>query len=360
MINRPSNFYMKLDENNSQITASNLSLILSGSALKASVPDYYYTYAGHINSRYIGKELVSAKINSWEEDDIAYGKEPNISLLKTHFVYFNNIGISSPEWGNVSETKTNVNIKYIINEDGSLIKPINDAEGVNLAIIQRSFNQNAILALNSDNNFGTNLSSVNGTWSVFKAGQRISPILYTQTASYDNNGNIIGFGYTGSIYFTSNSLYTASCDFFWVRDLNSNNIIFANNLYSSSLNKFIGWRQADINNPKPSGFDPITLNFLPRPLDEIRFEGTEDYTYTIVSVSTSSGILELVLNNDIPQNINLDYFLLRRYINDPSNIILNLNKPAGASSEGILKPEYITPILENSIIKVIEKIQSTS
>jgi hypothetical protein len=358
--NRPSSFYMKLDEINSQVTASNLSLILNKSALKASVPDYYYTCARQINSRYIGKELVSAKINSWEEGDIAYGKEPNIRLLKTHFIYFNSIGISAPEWGNVSETKTNVNIKYIVNENGSLIKPINDAEEINLSIIQRSFNQNAILALNSDNTFGTNLSSVNGTWSVFKAGQRISPILHTQTASYDNNGNIIGFGYTGSIDFVLNSLYTASCNSFWVRDLNAGNIIYADTTSPTSLYNFVGWRQVNINNPKPSGFDPITLNFLPQPLDEIRFEGTEDYAYTIISVSTSSGTLELVLNDNIPSNVNLDYFLLRRYINDPSNIILNLNKPAGASSEGVLKPEYITPTLEDSIIKVIEKIQSTS
>ena len=355
--NRKNSFYMIVDDNDNQITASNQSLILNNTALKASVPDSYYTYARQINSRYLGKELTSAQVNLWTEGDISYGKSPNISLLKNHFIYFNDITVSSPEWGDNNQTKTNVSIRYIIDENKSLIKPINDAEGINLSTIQRSFDGNAILVLNSEDTFGTNLSTANGTWSVFRAGKRIKPILYTQIANYDNNGNIIGFEYTNSINLVSSSL-TASCNSFWIRDITYNNIISANNSSPFSLNNFVGWRQTDINTPNPSGFDPITLDFIPQPLDEIRFEGNEDYTYTILSISTSSGILELTLDRNIDPNINLEYFLLRRYTDDPSNIILNLNKPAGASSAGILKPEYITVTLDSSILEIVEKIQS--
>ena len=50
----------------------------------------------------------------------------------------------------------------------------------------------------------------------------------------------------------------------------------------------------------------------------------------------------LVLDKDITPNVNTDYFLLRRYVDDPSNIIIDVDKPSGGTSGGILKPEFVT------------------
>mgnify|MGYP007090481492 CR=1 FL=1 len=64
--------------------------------------------------------------------------------------------------------------------------------------------------------------------------------------------------------------------------------------------------------------------------------------YSIINITSSNGQLQLQLDGNVPNGTNLSYFLLRRYVDDPSNIILDLNKPAGASSGGVLKPEYVT------------------
>jgi hypothetical protein len=67
---------------------------------------------------------------------------------------------------------------------------------------------------------------------------------------------------------------------------------------------------------------------------------------------------KLQLDGNIPNGTNLSYFLLRRYINDPSNIILDLNKPAGASSGGILKPEYVTDSINKNLDSIIQNLKS--
>ncbi len=61
--------------------------------------------------------------------------------------------------------------------------------------------QDLLRTYNKNLAFGVNLDAVNYTIPIFRAGQRIRPIAYTQTASYDGNGNVIEFGYTGSINF---------------------------------------------------------------------------------------------------------------------------------------------------------------
>jgi hypothetical protein len=202
-INRLSNKYMDVDFNSNQIVAINEQTILNGSATRAAVPDSYYTSARQINSRYIGKELAASNLNKWTEGDISYGKSVTVGNPESYFVYFNNVGSTSPEWGNNLSAKTQANVRLIINESGSATKPINDADGINLGTVQQSFGDsgNATLVLDDYDTFGVNLNNLNGTWPVFKSGISIAPILYTQTASYNNNGDIIGYGYTGSIDF---------------------------------------------------------------------------------------------------------------------------------------------------------------
>ena len=507
-IPRPSYKYMGVDFNGSQIIAVNEQSILSGSATRAAVPDSYYTSARQINSRYIGKELVVSNLNKWTQGDISYGKSVTVGNPEVNFVYFNNVGSTSPEWGNNLSSKTQANIRLIVNDSGSVTKPINDAEGINLGTIQQSFidSGNATLVLDDYDTFGVNLNILNGTWPIFKSGVSIAPILYTQTASYNNNGDIIGYGYTGSISFnqgqqgpditkndyqlltygidfnsidsstvmpytlnfsqpivlgnsgsfststyaynptgslanlsssgyilyfqahiqaeilddvrityviqkngvtvvsrqvdhssttqadiyytdanaTTSSLYTVKaitvqgpetillnaasyfrvtqsplpgtgiCTNFWVTGSGAPSILLANTA-SNGLNQYVGSRQYSIDR---SGFNPISLDFEPQPYDEIRFQGIENLAFGITNVTSSNGQLQLQLDNNIPNGTNLNYFLLRRYVNDPSNIILDLDKPAGASSGGILKPEYVTDTLNNNLDSIIQNLKS--
>jgi hypothetical protein len=497
---------MDVDFASNQITAVNLNSILNDTATRAAVQDSNYTSARQINSRYIGKELTSAKLNEWSKGDISYGKTPNVSNPEANFVSFNFVGGTSPEWGNQNSDRTQVNIRYIVNQDGTFTKPINDADGINLGTIQQTFeeNLNATLVLDDSDTFGVNLSALNGSWPIFKSGYKIAPIIYTQTASYDNNGNIIDYGYTSSIFFnqgeqgpntaknnyllyaagvddstinpilaavqtvqfstpivlgnsasfntstdvyqpigsltslstqgyvlylqsyiemkenadaivtyaiqksinggttwsnvgstlqinyndtingqlnytetaaTTTSLYriaavstdgydilnlsnksyfrvtqlpnpgVGTCTSFWTTG-SSANILLASTA-STGLNNYYGQRQASI---ERSGFNPIVLDFELKKDDEIRFQGLENLAFVINNITSSAtGQLTVNIDRNIPDGTNLNYFLIRRYVEDPSSIILEVNKPAGASSAGILKPQYVTEEVDNRI-----------
>jgi hypothetical protein len=556
--NRPNSFYMDVDFADSQVLPINQQAILSSSATPAVIQDSNYSSAGWVNSRYIGKELTSQKLNVWSVGDVTGGeKVPNVSNPKSYFVQFNWLAGTSPEWGNNNAGKTNVSIKYIIDENGNEVPPIFDENGINLGNIQQAFKGNATLVLSNPDSFGVNLDALNSTVPVFRAGQRIRPIAYTQTASYDNNGNVIGFGYTGSINFvqgdvpnelggsnndyrlltfannglnlinentlnqtapysasikwnppiqlgvsasfatssaganpSTGSIYkptgslaqlsgsgyildvstvvyfdynltsyrgannlvkafislqkdtgtgysnisTTSFDFianigaqypnpialqytdraattsslyrvlietgwnkdsgidgainirdisyfqvtqypapntgpvtqFWMTGSNSN-LLYAKKGSSTNifgLNDVWGQKQQNINN---SGFDPIVYDFEPQAGDEIRFQGVEQQAYTISqitqSVTQSAGTgdynaLTLVLDRPVSNNINTDYFLLRRYVNDPGNIILDISKPAGQTSDGILIPEFLGEKAKETKEKIISLLRA--
>jgi hypothetical protein len=221
VINRPNSFYLDVDFADSQILPINQQAILGNSATPAVIQDSNYSSATRIgasttiepipsgwwiNSRYIGKQLQSQKTNVYTIGDISYGPTPNVSNPKTYFVQFNWLAGTAPEWGNNSVGKVYTSIRYIIDENGNRTRPINDAEGINLGTIQQAFgNNNATIVLSNPNAFGADMSTLNTTVSVFKAGKKIRPIIYTQTASWDNSADprvVLTYGYTGSIIFT--------------------------------------------------------------------------------------------------------------------------------------------------------------
>ena len=154
---------------------------------------------------------------------------------------------------------------------------------------------------------------------------------------------------------------------FWMTGSNSN-LLFAKkgdgvNIFG--LNDVWGQKQQNINN---SGFDPIVYDFEPQAGDEIRFQGVEQQTYTITQVSqsvTQSGAgnynaLTLTLNRQISNDINTDYFLIRRYTPDPGNIILDISKPAGQTSDGILIPEFLGKKANETKEKIISLLRAQS
>ena len=507
--NRSNTFYYDVDYSSDNVLPINKSAILAGNAVKATVPDSNFTTKAITNSRYTGKTLQASKFNTWTDNDLSYGKTVTVGNPQTYFAYFNWVGGTSPEWGNHIEDRTSANIRFYIDENGDVVDPINDSEGLNLGITRQNFEEdkNAIIALDSDDEFGVNLGSLNNEWPVFKSGYTIAPIIYTQTASYDANGDVVDFGYTGSITFSENDLFTGSvtvsdfqltayadvgqsflggdptqdivfstalqlgnsaslssnvyspvndspstqgvtltvtatiaatslkavvatyaiqdssgntlattqidhsstlngsiiytdanattattyklvvlnstgfdevtlkgldlsggstmlrvqqqplpstgdCTSFWTVVAGTNKIKASNS--AGGLNQFYKSKQDNI--PR-SGFNPITLPFEVQIGDEIRFEGTETLAFRIEDVESTSGQLQLTLDRIVPTNTNTDFFLLRRYIDDPSYIILDVDKPSGPSSGGILKPQYLSSRVESNLDTILKDLQ---
>jgi hypothetical protein len=540
-LNRPSQFIQQVDYTTDQLVPVNFAQIISGSAFLASIPDSNYTMRKHIYPRYVGSKNTTddfniasvSNANSIEiQQNVDLGNTqlglPSVDLNRTYFAYFNWAGGTAPEWGNIYEDKTTYNLRYIIDENGNIIRPLNDSTGINLGIINQNFTENttAVSALTNTNIFGTNLSILNGSYNIFKSGKTIQPILYSQTQSYDGNGNVLGYGFTSSINFniqlgttgvtnfafnayktsaqsytstfntlitfpnesfdytsaynTGASIYTftqnTDVEVSFIANLRTsvsyvydpqispaqkidatfaiqrstdggtvwNNLTTGGAIFSktsggvktitmvtpfqnfnlndqvrvvstgyvinpndptnptatiniSATNTYFTNKQAQGGFTVPtasvtptqnywetgsvtstvltasleltnlygyyasgiedSGFSSINYPFIIQPYDEIRFEAIEPNAYTIVSASLDDK-LYLYLDKAIsPTGSNANFFLIRRYVDDPAFIVLDVDKPAGDSGEGILKPEYIAGRVEGKIDQILENLQ---
>jgi hypothetical protein len=108
-----------------------------------------------------------------------------------------------------------------------------------------------------------------------------------------------------------------------------------------------------------SGFNPIVLPWSIQYGDEFRFEGREDRVYqvkqaaivTLQIFSTQIPLLVVEMNQPlaISGSVNYNQFLIRRYVDDASQILIEGFRPLGASGPYILKPEYITPELDKGV-----------
>jgi hypothetical protein len=121
----------------------------------------------------------------------------------------------------------------------------------------------------------------------------------------------------------------------------------------SSFNSYYGLKQVDIKN---TGFFGITNPFTIQVGDEIRFQGTEVQAYQVVEVYEDTNPKSFLLDRYISA-ANLDWFLVRRYVDDPSNIIIEADKPAGGTSPGILKPQYLSRNAEDNIDTILENLR---
>ena len=146
------------------------------------------------------------------------------------------------------------------------------------------------------------------------------------------------------------------------------NVITSSTAVSSSLGLHYGdpnVRQTDLLN---SGFNKIALPWSIKYGDEFRFEGTENNTYMVGTVFgpnegsgsrlSPTGSIEVHFNRDLPisasvSNFNLDHFLIRRYVDDPTSILLEGFQPIGSSGPFIITPEFASPKLNKGIDEYI-------
>ena len=179
-------------------------------------------------------------------------------------------------------------------------------------------------------------STINPNNSYFKATQYP---LYTLPLTSSGANSIWGYPDSGSYPYVITS---------------SNSTLVE--LYDSNV------KQTDITG---SGFNPIELPWSIKYGDEFRFEGREDFTYTVGKIFTpadsgsgrlfQTGSIEVHFDKNLPISastsaFNLDHFLIRRYVEDSSLIIFEGFRPTGGGNPNsfIITPEYVIPQLNKN------------
>jgi len=117
-----------------------------------------------------------------------------------------------------------------------------------------------------------------------------------------------------------------------------------------------------------SGVEPVGTQF-PKilspiefiPGDEIRFGNNENHSYEILEVtppeanieSGNAGRIKIKLDGEVPQSINKDFFLIRRYQPKASSFIIDAPFPysaesSGSNANGIIYPTFPTKFIQSS------------
>jgi hypothetical protein len=366
LVDRLSTIYQDVDYSTGIYTPTNFGLLISGSALPAAVQDSNYTSKRIINPRYNGVKSTSQHLNYWTPGDTGtYGKKPTVESLKTMVAYCDWIGGWPPDRENASA----IHVLYLIKSDGSVIIP-NTSEN-SLADVKGNFESGERLIIESKT-IPTGQSTPYRN--IIKGGTTIVPLMSNQIGQYTSPTNLPEW--SGSIFFqdpsdpTNNTFFTTGStpatslirsgsgagytNAVWI-DLSINNRIlaFQDNNNTTQLNI------------TSSGFNPFIHPGTPIPGDEFRFMGLEQYTFMVVSSSLDltpfSERIIFYLNRPVPAFIdaspsstfNLNKFLLRRYVNDASQIIMEGFRPTNSSGPYLVRPEYIVPELNKSLDQFI-------
>ena len=112
--------------------------------------------------------------------------------------------------------------------------------------------------------------------------------------------------------------------------------------------------------PSDTQFPKITSPIEFFPGDEIRFGNNENHSYKILEVTppesnieSGKGRIKIRLNGKVPQSINKDFFLIRRYEPKASSFIIDAPFPysyesSGSNANGIIYPTFPTEYVQNS------------
>jgi len=198
----------------------------------------------------------------------------------------------------------------------------------------------------------------------FESGDTIQ-VIYTAGVNfgiiYLNNSNNATFTSTNQI----NPDGTASPEYWYSSSVNWDRLWLSG---SEGLSSAYGsrqiqtWQQSDVNGTNNSlpEFDPIIQNFTVEVGDEIRFNGAEAYSRMISEVKLPSeepdGLLKIKLNDSMSTAANEQHFLLRRYVDDASYVLIDSDKPLGSTSPGTMRSEYVTSKLEDNFAEATSNI----
>ena len=160
------------------ITPVNFSLLISGTATPATIPDSNYTSKKSILSKYEGSKSTSQFLNKWTPGDTGtYGKLPTVESLRNAFIIAGWIGGWPPEIDGASAA----NINYIVREDGTLIKPFSTKNA--LSDLRQYFTDGervTISPLQSIVESPSIISSQQTYYKILRSGYQAQNVLYTQ------------------------------------------------------------------------------------------------------------------------------------------------------------------------------------
>jgi hypothetical protein len=185
-------------------------------------------------------------------------------------------------------------------------------------------------------------------------GSPVAPSIYiNQSNSSINIGQIPSQ--------TNTTIYTNGTNTLW--GYPDNTKLYAITCSNSTLNQLYnnGFTMVSITG---SGFNPISLPWSVKYGDEFRFEGNEISTFMVRKAYdvgetdsnrvSSTGSVEIQFDSSLPSSsINLNHFLIRRYVDDASLILMEGFKPTNSSGPYIVRPEYVVPELNKDIDQFI-------
>ena len=171
----------------------------------------------------------------------------------------------------------------------------------------------------------------------------------------------VGYNNTSTWIISTNPLPTAPINvtgaFYTVNTLGLESSLYTTSSALLQYYNLQGVHQKDISG---SGFNPVTLPFTVEVGDEFRFEGDESKTFMVNNVGLLTSIpnlpiLHIILDRPISgSGINVNEFVLRRYIDSAGSFIFDGSVPSGVNSPYLIKPEYISKKLDQNIGKYIE------
>ena len=361
-IERQSSKYMMVDFNNSFSTASNEAAILGGYATKAAVQDSNYTSYRVANPRYYGSRTTSSGFNLPMTTGSSIGKVPNVEQLGSYFIYFDWVGSTNPEVKNAY----NVHAKFMVDELGNVINPGNSSSTYYYNLLD-TYPDNSISSLTLYNTAGSDGGS--RTFPVIKPGVEVWPVVYTDSGSLGNN-------YIPSISF-NNGGALLSVSNFWTTGSASPSVLTSSTNLAIPAQTSLADVYQNGNPPYAYGFesasfsqvpiagtgfsDPLPFNILP--YDEFRVSGSEDLVWQIVSASHTytAGVstnLYVYLDRAYTGSYPPNYFTIRRYVTNPSLIIVESTSSivnAGGGT-GFLLPQYTSQTLTTNFNDIIQNL----
>ena len=352
--------FMKVnyDGNGGTVIPSNQQEILSNTAELAPVKPYNYRLLSQIRPRYLGTknstdavnvktttQVNSASIEANKDLGSTTFNQPAVTSEETFFAYFDYIGGTSYEL----IYKKGAHILYLIDKDGNTQTPnLNDPYYSNL--VQNFSNQNVNIQFITSTG---NVNNVEGIHPVIRAGYVPLGIIASQTGSSLNITSSMSFALTSVVRAgegrgTGSAGYIATSSYFTQY---TPNILYASQFISP------------IYTTPPTTQLPISASsgyadFLPFEIkygDQIRFEGNEDKTYTIIDSVQFFG-LYILLDRDIEAGTNVNSFFIRRYVPNPNFIIIDV--PAEGGGSGFLFPEYVTLDIQNNFDTIIQNLKT--
>lgn len=171
----------RVDYSSNPFTPINIAAIRDNIAEKADVQEYLHNSAGMFRGRYGGEQLTAATINKYTEGDKTYGKEPLIENQTSYFTYFNKISNTAP----LLKNSMTADVRYLIDQQGALLDIQPESDDYYNLVQSYPGGSAAKVSLNNVLVNGVNMTTVNGSKTVIRAGARLEPILYSHTGSED-------------------------------------------------------------------------------------------------------------------------------------------------------------------------------